>query len=991
MKTLTFLMSLCIFANLAYSQTNLLTNGDFETGQKEPWGGWNFTVSKKNVYEGIYSGQTEVNYKGNAAINQKIMLEANKHYRWTMYAQTAKASFNATVFVDQLSGSYLSMPLGNTEWTKYEFIFSPDNDTAEWRLGLWKGESGAVETDSWELVEIDPNSYSSENSITATGIGVLDNTNKKITKIIRDAITAKGLLTNITLSNLAHAYIYSDTTHMFTGDDEILGTDDFIRVFAENGGVQRYDLEFTISYLTTTTHGTIDHELRILSNVSDTIKAAELLSHLSSPEGTTIQILDGPGGTAVTNPTTTKVTNTMVVEVAMGDDKTEYSIETRTYSNEKEIISSSIAILDAGNKTLTIKNGMLAAQLYTTIEVSDKATFTIVDQSDALVDTYVTLLDNMYVKVKAESGQTNNYNLIISGTLTAEVWDDKTDTLEQAAGKVIELKGNSSLYFLGTASELKGCVIDIQSSSSFVFLPNIAPIDTTQELLMSFAINKKPLKALNMKKVHEAELASEPIPVSNAMIRQYYAGTVVSAYDFNGFEAGLIGYTGTNFTGNSKNYRVGYHRGDSAYVIDATSLKSFKLKRGFMATICTAIHTDKATGEDNTFDLATVPYWYVTNSRIYIAANTDYEVEKIENNLYGKANYIIVTPWTWVSKKGVCTHNKQAHELNASWKYNWWTAQDNESYPGYVPMIKGKGHASENSTWDALMYMGENPYRGTYTHLLGFNEPTAVDQGNISVDEMIQAWPRLLETGARLGSPAPREGGQYLQNLYNFMQKAEQKGYRVDYIAFHWYDWGNWGSSGNPDADAEGIFNRFKAYIENVYNTYQLPIWITEFNANKNRNTAVQKAFLELALPYLESTDYIERYAYFEPAGGLGNFFTDSQAADEFTELGILYRDLESTPSQTGEVIYGHNNLPDGVVGIDRVTAKKSDIQLYPNPVNNNILYFNNLNSDDIQIFDMLGRKQNVSISDNYIDLQGLPEGVYYLRSNTDVATFLKR
>jgi hypothetical protein len=63
----------------------------------------------------------------------------------------------------------------------------------------------------------------------------------------------------------------------------------------------------------------------------------------------------------------------------------------------------------------------------------------------------------------------------------------------------------------------------------------------------------------------------------------------------------------------------------------------------------------------------------------------------------------------------------------------------------------------------------------------------------------------------------------------------------------------------------EVIFGRFKNYLQQVYNEYKLPIWITEFNANPNRPNSTQAAFLQLALPYLESLDYVERYAYFQP------------------------------------------------------------------------------------------------------------------------------
>ena len=70
----------------------------------------------------------------------------------------------------------------------------------------------------------------------------------------------------------------------------------------------------------------------------------------------------------------------------------------------------------------------------------------------------------------------------------------------------------------------------------------------------------------------------------------------------------------------------------------------------------------------------------------------------------------------------------------------------------------------------------------------------------------------------------------------------------------HWYDWGS-NPANSPNANPQNIFNRFKNYLQNVYDLYGLPIWITEFNANPNRATWVNKGFMELALPYLESLD----------------------------------------------------------------------------------------------------------------------------------------
>ena len=47
------------------------------------------------------------------------------------------------------------------------------------------------------------------------------------------------------------------------------------------------------------------------------------------------------------------------------------------------------------------------------------------------------------------------------------------------------------------------------------------------------------------------------------------------------------------------------------------------------------------------------------------------------------------------------------------------------------------------------------------------------------------------------------------------MSKIKDNNYRVDFIAIHWY--------APPNADS------FLKLIDDLYNMYQLPIWITEF------------------------------------------------------------------------------------------------------------------------------------------------------------------
>lgn len=142
-------------------------------------------------------------------------------------------------------------------------------------------------------------------------------------------------------------------------------------------------------------------------------------------------------------------------------------------------------------------------------------------------------------------------------------------------------------------------------------------------------------------------------------------------------------------------------------------------------------------------------------------------------------------------------------------------------------------------------------------------------------------------------------------------------------IGVHWYDWGGCSNpSTTPDADATQVFNRFKAYLTSIHNLYGLPIWITEFNANPYRSTATQLAFMKLALPYLETLDYVERYNWFQPNPtpldpndntnnvGTGEFYTTRPSGSAIlTEVGVTYRDQVSTQSIPEATVNANNNL----------------------------------------------------------------------------------
>lgn len=199
--------------------------------------------------------------------------------------------------------------------------------------------------------------------------------------------------------------------------------------------------------------------------------------------------------------------------------------------------------------------------------------------------------------------------------------------------------------------------------------------------------------------------------------------------------------------------------------------------------------------------------------------------------------------------------NSALGKSGAAWYYTWSTTHSGVSGPGFVPMIWGSASASTGALAQAKQ---AGPY------LLGFNEPDMSAQSNMTVDQALSLWPKLEAAGKVLGSPAVAYGGDTAGGwLDRFMSGAKAKGYRVDFIALHWYG----GDFSTPNAVAQ-----LKSYLQAVYNRYHKPIWLTEFalidfsGGTRFPTDQQQAAFVTSAAKMLDGLPYLQRYAWF----GLG-------------------------------------------------------------------------------------------------------------------------
>lgn len=208
-----------------------------------------------------------------------------------------------------------------------------------------------------------------------------------------------------------------------------------------------------------------------------------------------------------------------------------------------------------------------------------------------------------------------------------------------------------------------------------------------------------------------------------------------------------------------------------------------------------------------------------------------------------------VGAWTF---KGV---DEAIDRSTASWFYNWSTDHSEISAPpgvDFVPMVWGP----DNVTPAALAQA-----RTAGPYLLGFNEPDEPAQANMTVEQALDLWPALMSTSLVLGSPAVATGAATPGGwLDRFMSGAANRGYRVDFIAVHWY---------GADFATAAAVDQLKSYLTAVHDRYHLPIWLTEYalvdfpGGYRYPGQDVQAAFVTASTRMLADLDFVRRYAWF--------------------------------------------------------------------------------------------------------------------------------
>jgi hypothetical protein len=214
---------------------------------------------------------------------------------------------------------------------------------------------------------------------------------------------------------------------------------------------------------------------------------------------------------------------------------------------------------------------------------------------------------------------------------------------------------------------------------------------------------------------------------------------------------------------------------------------------------------------------------------------------------------------------------KKIMSLNPSWYYTWGQEGIRGLPVPFIPMAWGR-------TAGALPAMLDG------APLLGFNEPDGVAQSNLTPKQAMDAWPSIVETGKRIGSPAtagnPAKDGSWLDQFVAL-------GGTFDFVCVHWYAPPNVAS--------------FLAEIDAIYVKYKKPIWVTEFAVADWSGKfpggfppSLVEAFMRDACTGLDTRSYVEKYTWKTRSTSDSKMGTSALFNDDghLTALGIIYSAL---------------------------------------------------------------------------------------------------
>lgn len=132
------------------------------------------------------------------------------------------------------------------------------------------------------------------------------------------------------------------------------------------------------------------------------------------------------------------------------------------------------------------------------------------------------------------------------------------------------------------------------------------------------------------------------------------------------------------------------------------------------------------------------------------------------------------------------------------------------------------------------------------------------------------------EQGIKVGAPAVLQPDPDLKWLKQFLGLCETAGCKISFIAIHWV----WSAAPSE---------RVQDFKDTVNNATAMangkPVWVDNFQASGTNEE--QQQWLSQVLPWLESNDAVERYAYVSPDRSTGTGFLNADGS--MSSLGEFY------------------------------------------------------------------------------------------------------
>ncbi|MBS2099689.1 glycosyl hydrolase [Carboxylicivirga linearis] len=433
----------------------------------------------------------------------------------------------------------------------------------------------------------------------------------------------------------------------------------------------------------------------------------------------------------------------------------------------------------------------------------------------------------------------NVHSDIFEATLTT--YNNYTATYSSLVDENIKLTGSGQLTLTSATSPMINSAIDLASPDAWVYFENMRPAQVISNYLNRIKAN-----------------GEDAVVGTNIRIINYLKGAMVIAHSST--YAALTVFDGSNQSGSSMDLYINQYYKSVELGAMVDNIESFVLKRGYMATF--------ASNEDGT-----------GSSRVFIADDSDVVIDLMPTGLSNTVSMVVVRQWRWTMKKGWRGSSYDADRFNCGSYYDY----NNTSYGTpdleFVPM-------RHNPNWNA--YSNFLDKFGS-THALYYNEPdNSVDDGYSTVADAIANYPNMLASGLRVGSPATTDGGLWW--LYDFMDQCDALGYRVDFVAWHFY---------RANYTAQQLYDQLLAIHERTGR----PIWITEFNNGCNwtydgnepseeENAVVIQEFITM----LENAPFVERYFVWD---GCNESLRMTNYDGTLKPAGIVYRDQESSMAYT--------------------------------------------------------------------------------------------